>query len=79
MHVIFQKIRTSIPAMSIKNCKIAAFRPSTFIIRLSYIHYYGDTIFIVIFNHSMESINRITFDNSIAFFYEFNWLDFGDS
>ena len=78
MHVIFKKIRARITTMSIKNGKVATFGPFSFIIRLGYIHDNGYSVFIIVFDHSVVSINRITFDKAISFFDEIDVINFGN-
>lgn len=79
MHVILQEIRAGISTVSIKNSKIAAFWPSTLVVWLGDVHYYGHSVLIVIFDHAMEGIDCIPLDYSITFLYEFDRFDFGHS
>ena len=76
MHVILEKITAGTSTMSIKDSKIAAFRPATFVIGFSDVHDNGDSIFIIVFDESMKGIDRVAFDEAIAFLDEIGVLNF---
>lgn len=78
MHVLFQKIWAFVTTVSVKDSKIAASWPSSFEVRLSDVHDDGHTIFVIILNESVEGIDSVTFDCSIAAFDKFDRLDSGD-
>jgi len=64
--------------MPIKNGKVATFGPFSFIIRLGYIHDNRYSVFIIVFDHSVVGINRITFDKAISFFDKIDVINFGN-
>lgn len=78
MHIILEKIGAGIATMTIKNPEVTTFGPSAFVIGLGNIHYYRNSIFIVIFDHPMERIDCVALYDPIALLDELHWLDFRD-
>lgn len=76
MHVILEKITAGTSAMSIKDSKIAAFRPATFVIGFGDVHDNRDSIFVIVFNESVKGIDRVTFDEAVAFLDEIGVVEF---
>lgn len=74
MHVFLQKIRAFISSMSIEHSKIAASGPSSLKVRFGDIHNDGDTIFVIVFNESMKSVDTVSFDGAIGSLYKLNWF-----
>lgn len=65
MHVLFKKIGTFVTSMAVKHSKVAAAWPSPLEVRLGNIHDNRDTIFIIIFDQSMEGIDRVSLNGPI--------------
>ena len=76
MHVIFEKVTAGTSSVSVEYSKVAAFRPTTFIVGFGDIHDDWDTIFIIVFDKTVKGIDWVTFDEAIAFFDEIGVLDF---
>lgn len=57
MHSFLEKIRAAVTSMSIKDSKVTAAGPSAFEIGFSDIHDDGDSVFVVVFDQSVISID----------------------
>lgn len=79
MHVFFEKIRTQIAAVTVKNAKVAAFGPFAFVVWLSDVHDYGNSILIVVFDHAVEGIDSIALHQTISFMHELDRFEFRDA
>ena len=57
MHSFLEKIRATVASMSVKDSKVTAARPSAFEIGFSDIHDDGDSVFVVVLDQSVISID----------------------
>lgn len=76
VHIVFKEVWTCTASMSIKNSKVTAFWPSSFIVWFCYVHNDWYSILIIIFDQSMKSINSIPFDKAISFLNEVDIINF---
>lgn len=76
MHIFFQKIWAFISAMSIEYSEIAAAWPSSFEVGFGDVHDDWYSIFVIVFNEAMKSIDCIAFYCAIGLLDEFDWLYF---
>lgn len=78
MHIVLEEITAGTASMSVKNTKIAAFRPLAFVVGFGNVHDDWDSIFVVVFDEAVEGIDGVAFNESIAFLYKVNVIDFWD-
>ena len=78
MHVFLEEIRAFISTVSIKHSKIAAAWPSSFEVGFGDVHDDWYSIFVIVFNETMEGIDSIAFYGAIGLLDEFDWLYFGN-
>ena len=78
MHVILEKIGAEVSPVPIKDPKITALWPSALVIWFGNVHDDGNPVFVVIFDHAVESINCIAFNCAVALLDEFDRIQFGD-
>ena len=77
VHIIFQEIGAGITSVTIEYSKVAAFRPPPLEVRFCYVHDDGHSVLIVFFDHSMECVYWISFDDSIALLHKLGSRDPG--
>jgi hypothetical protein len=81
VHVVLEKVGAGASPMSVKNSEVTTFGPSSFVVWFCNVHDDRDSIFIVVLNQAMESVDSIAFDVAVAFFDEMSVVylgDFGD-
>jgi hypothetical protein len=64
--------------VAIEYSEVAASWPSAFEVRLGDVHDDGDPIFVIVLNESVEGINCVSFDCSVAAFDKFDRLYAGN-
>lgn len=57
VHIVLEEVGASTTSMSVKNSEVTAFGPSSFVVWFGNVHDDRDSIFIVILNQSMESVD----------------------
>lgn len=57
MHVLFEKVRTFVAPVTVEDSEIAATWPSAFEVGFGDIHNDGDTVFIIVLDQSVESVD----------------------
>ncbi len=78
VHVIFEKIAAGTSAMTVKDSKITAFGPASFVVGFGNVHDDGDAIFVVIFDQAVKGVDGVALDEAVAFLDEIGVLYFRD-
>lgn len=66
MHIFLKKIRAFVAAVTVEYSKVAAPGPSSFEVRLCYVHNDRDTVFVVILHQSVKGIDGVSLYGAIA-------------
>lgn len=66
MHIFLEEVRTLVTTVTIEHSKVATARPSSFMIRFSYVHYDWHSVLVVVLHQTVEGVDRVALYSAVG-------------